>query len=184
MRLSTSRAISAAVALTATLSWACAGADGITGDHQHPMPPVTAAVSGAAASQVAGLRAVVAPLHQLSAARAAGFDAPISPCVASPAGGMGFHWANPSRIDGTVRWDEPEILVFAPQPDAADGVRLGAVEYVVPVALSPEPPVLFGETFVRGGPENSLWTLHVWIGIANPAGLFAPWNPRVTCPAG
>jgi len=105
----------------------------------------------------------------------------ISPCVASPAGGMGFHYANRTRLDATVKWNEPEILVFAPSADAKDGVKLAAVEYIVPKALSAQPPVLFGETFVEGGPENSLWTLHVWVGITNPSGAFAPWNPRVTC---
>lgn len=152
--------------------------------HQHgPNPVNVAGIDGAAAAEVARLRALVAPLRQLAAARAAGFDAPLTPCVASPDGGMGFHWGNPGRIDGTVRWDEPEVLVFAPSPDARDGVRFAAVEYIVPRALSPTAPVLFGETFVPGGPEGSLWTLHVWIGIQNPSGIFAPWNPRVSCPS-
>jgi hypothetical protein len=26
-----------------------------------------------------------------------------------------------------------------------------------------------------------VWGLHVWIWKENPSGLFAPWNPRVTC---
>jgi hypothetical protein len=81
-----------------------------------------------------------------------------------------------------VKRDEPEVLVFAPSSDAKDGVKLAAVEYIVPMALSAQPPVLFGETFVPGGPGNSMWTLHVWIGINNPAGIFAPWNPTVSCP--
>ena len=149
--------------------------------HHHTNPTVAASVDGAVQSEVARLRNIVAPLHSFAAAQAAGFSGAASPCVASPAGGMGYHWANMGRLDATVKWDEPEILVFAPAPDQKDGVKLAAVEYVVPMALSPQPPVLFGQTFVPGGPDNSLWTLHVWTGINNPAGLFAPWNPKVSC---
>lgn len=154
------------------------------GEHRHAAnPAVTGSVNGSVASDVARLRNLVAPLHQLSAANAAGFDTPLSPCFASPEGGMGFHWGNVVLIDGTVQWDQPEVLVFAPGPDESDGVKLAAVEYLVPIGLSLDPPVLFGQTFVPGGPGNSLWTLHVWTGIENPSGLFAPWNPKVSCPA-
>lgn len=173
--------IFAAAALTLTLG--CQGGETLSSEHQHHAnPAVTTKVSGEVRAEVARLRALVAALHTLGAAQDAGFAAAASPCVASPDGGMGFHWANPARVDATVQWDEPEILVFAPHPDAADGVKLAAVEYIVPKALSATPPTLFGETFVEGGPGNALWTLHVWIGIENPSGLFAPWNPRVSCP--
>ncbi len=82
-----------------------------------------------------------------------------------------------------MRWDEPEVLVFSPAPNSRDGVRLGAVEYIVPMELwsAPEPPTLFGQTFVPGGPGGTLWTLHVWLGINNPSGTFADWNQRVSC---
>jgi hypothetical protein len=176
----------AAVALMSVVLVACRSdsvVDPVDPEHQHHTnPTVAASVSGAIKADVARLRNVVAPLHQLSAAQEAGFNLALSPCVASPAGGMGFHWGNMSRIDATVKWDEPEVLVFAPSPDSKDGVKLAAVEYIVPMALSAQAPVLFGETFVPGGPGNSMWTLHVWVGIHNPAGIFAPWNPRVSCP--
>lgn len=172
----------AALALFALLALGCQGADPMTSAHQHAANPVTAQVSGAIKSEVARLRAIIAPLHTLEAAQDAGFNELTSPCVASPAGGMGFHWADPTRVDAVAQWDEPEVLVFAPSPDQADEVRLGAVEYIVPKSLSPTAPSLFGRTFVEGGPGNTLWTLHVWIGIANPDGLFADWNPRVSCP--
>jgi hypothetical protein len=171
----------AAAALSLTL--ACQGGESLMSEHHHPANTVSAAkISGEVQADVARLRALVASLRQLETAQAAGFVEAASPCVASPMGGMGFHWANPGRVNATVQWDEPEVLVFAPHPDAADGVKLAAVEYIVPKALSTTAPVLFGETFVEGGPENSLWTLHVWIGIHNPDGLFAVWNPRVSCP--
>lgn len=173
---------SAAVLMSAVLIAACQGDAVTTPDHHHHTnPTVATSVSGQAKAEVARLRNLVAPLHSFAAAQAAGFDGAASPCVASPEGGMGYHWANFGRIDGTIRWDEPEVLVFAPSPDAKDGVKLGAVEYLIPMALSPQPPVLFGETFVPGGPDNAFWTLHVWTGIENPSGLFAPWNPRISC---
>jgi hypothetical protein len=174
--------IRTACAFTAIALGACQSDAVVMPEHQHHTnPTIAASVSGAVMADVARLRNLIAPLHTISAATAAGFGAAISPCVASPAGGMGYHYADMSRIDATVTWNEPEILVFAPSPDAKDGVKLGAVEYIVPKALVAQPPVLFGETFVEGGPENSLWTLHVWIGINNPSGLFAPWNPTVAC---
>jgi len=176
--------VRAAFVVTSISLVACQSDAVVTPENQHQHhtnPTVAANVSGAVMAEVARLRSVIAPLHTLSAAAGAGFDLAISPCVASPAGGMGFHYANMTRLDATVKWNEPEILVFAPSADEKDGVKLAAVEYIVPKALSAQPPVLFGETFVEGGPENSLWTLHVWVGITNPSGAFAPWNPRVTC---
>jgi hypothetical protein len=173
------------LALASFLLAACGeSANDMLVSHQHGAGSsvLSARVDGPTAVEVARLRRLVAPLHQLSAANEAGFDVQDGPCVAIPEGGMGYHWGNLSRIDGSVRWDEPEFLVFAPSPDAKDGVKFAAVEYVVPMALSATPPVLFGQTFVPGGPGGTAWTLHVWIGIENPSGLFAPWNPRVTCP--
>ncbi len=176
-------AAAGSLVLVPALVASCNGTDPVS-EHQHAANPAfVAGVDGATAAEIARLRALVAPIRQLAAAQAAGFNAPITPCLASPDGGMGFHWGNPGRIDGTAKWDEPEVLVFAPSPDDADGVRLAAVEYIVPKALSPSAPVLFGQAFVPGGPGNSLWTMHVWIGIENPSGTFAPWNPRVSCPA-
>jgi hypothetical protein len=172
---------SAAVLMSVVLG-ACQSEHVTTPDHSHHRnPTVAAAVSGAVQADVARLRNLVAPLHSLAAAQGAGFNVAASDCVASPQGGMGFHWANFGRVDATVKWDEPEALVFAPSNDANDGVKLAAVEYIVPMALSPKAPVLFGQTFEPGGPDGSLWTLHVWTGINNPAGLFAPWNPKVSC---
>lgn len=133
--------------------------------------------------QLARLIYLVAPLQRLPAAQAAGFDTPLSPCVASPEGGMGFHWGYVERIDGAVKWNEPEVLVFVPSDYTPEGVRLGAVEYVVPKAAwsGSEPPTLFGQSYVTGGPNGELWALHVWVGKYNPLGLFYDWNPRVSC---
>ena len=176
--------VRAAFAVTAITLAACDSDTVVTPEHHnHTNPTVAKSVSGEVKAEVARLRNLIAPMHSLAGAANAGFGAALSECVASPMGGMGFHYANMARLDAVVKWDEPEVLVFAPSPDAKDGMKLGAVEYIVPKALVAQPPVLFGETFVEGGPGNSLWTLHVWVGINNPAGLFAPWNPKVSCSA-
>ena len=174
-----------------TFAWACA--DSQPTDPAPTTPDLAAPgleASGgrhddASFRQLLGLVAITAPYHNTRRARAAGFDGTGEPCVASPDGAMGYHWVNGPRVDNVVNWREPEVLVYYPAPDAHDGVRLGAIEYVVPMAAwtEAEPPSLFGETFVPGGPGGALWTLHVWLWKYNPSGLFAPWNPRVSCPA-
>ena len=49
-------------------------------------------------------------------------------------------------------------------------------------------PQLFGQTFqgpmpghVPGMPWH--WDLHVWVWANNPSGMFAQWNPALSCPA-
>src|SRR5688572_28749011 len=95
-----------AVALMSVVFVACRSDSVVDPEHQHHTnPTVAASISGAIKADVARLRNVVAPLHQLSVAQEAGFNLALSQCVASPAGGMGFHWGNMSRIDATAKWD-------------------------------------------------------------------------------
>ena len=103
------------VTFTSLLLAACGESADMLVSHQHGASSSvpTARVDGPTAAEVARLRRLVAPLHQLSAANEAGFDVQDGPCVAIPVGGMRYHWGNLSRIDGSVRWDEPEFLVFA-----------------------------------------------------------------------
>lgn len=128
------------------------------------------------------LRRLYAPLHSLERAQAAGFSAELSPCVEHPTdGGMGVHWGNPGRIDGTVAALEPEVLLFAPRPNGTYG--LAAVEFIVPYAAwtSSTPPTLFGMEF-HPNPGLELWMMHIWLWRNNPSGLFSDWNPAVSCP--
>jgi hypothetical protein len=106
-------------------------------------------------------------------------------CVAVPGvGGMGHHWANPDLIDGTFDPMQPEVVLYA--PDKHGKMRLVAVEYIV---LKPDPtstsaPDFDGHTFDDGGTPVGAphWSLHVWLFEHNPNGMFAPFNPNVTCP--
>jgi hypothetical protein len=60
------------------------------------------------------------------------------------------------------------------------------VEYIVPAAAWDQagnrtPPMLFGQTF-HLNEQLGVYALHAWIWKHNPAGVFADWNPRVSCP--
>lgn len=136
---------------------------------------------GAYARDFAALVRVTSPFHRFEAARDAGWSAQITPCMSDPAaGGMGFHYGNPAIIDGAVSPDEPELLLYEPRKNGQ--MRLVAVEYIVPLAAwtAPEPPRLFGRDF-HVNSQFQVWALHVWLWQHNPDGLFADWNPGVTC---
>jgi hypothetical protein len=133
---------------------------------------------------LAALRQVTARYHRPEAAAADGWSAQITPCMTDPAGmgGMGFHYGNPSLIDGSVRADSPELLLY--EPDEHGRLRLVAVEYIVPLSAwtSPQPPRLFDRDF-RVNEAFQVWALHAWVWKENPSGMFADWNPTVSCPA-
>lgn len=91
---------------------------------------------------------------------------------------MGWHFLNGNLLDDTFEIDKPELLVYANKPGG--GYRLVAVEYAVPLPLSVDPPAGFtGDDDVWN--ENTgagLWTLHAWIWLHNPDGVFADFNPN------
>ena len=152
----------------------------------------TANVQPSEASQASGggngndlvvLRQLTAPFQDFETAKHAGWSTQITPCLtdAAGAGGMGFHYGNPALIDGTARVEEPELLLFEPQQNGR--LRLVAVEYIIPYTLhsrAAAPPVLFGQEFKQND-TFQLWGLHAWVWENNPSGVFANWNPRVTC---
>jgi len=102
---------------------------------------------------------------------------------------MGVHYANPTLVgDGALDARYPEVLMYEP---LADGhMRLLGVEYVVIAeawdSTHPAPPVLRGQLFHYEESPNRyglppFYALHVWAWKANPKGMFADWNPNVTC---
>lgn len=128
-------------------------------------------------------RAATASFRDIGAAQAAGYPTATPPCLSDPAlGGMGHHYVNRAHVDGRLDLEHPEILLYAP---AANGKsKLVAVEYIIPYRILPrdaEAPSILGPALRRSDPL-SLWYLHVWVWEENPAGLFADWNPKVTCP--
>ena len=166
--------------------------------------PVAAKSDGQ--SDVAGARNATASFHDLAAANAAGYAVEVADlqqltCIADPggAGAMGIHHLNPSLVpelfDGkataSVDASTPELLVYA--PDRSGGVkRLVALEYLTIKASwdaqhNGVPPSLFGQTFNTTAAGNrfglpAYYSLHAWIWDPNPTDMFAPWNPRVSCP--
>lgn len=120
--------------------------------------------------------------HNVQNALADGFFQ-ASPCVSHPTlGAMGFHYINIGRImNPLVSPDDPEVLLYA--PDEGGELRLVGLEYVVPLGLASEPPVLFGQTFHTDGPPLNQYSLHVWAWRNNPSGVFAPFNPKLRCPS-
>lgn len=122
--------------------------------------------------------------HSTAAAIAAGY-AEDEHCVVHPElGAMGVHWINQDFVDPAFDPLRPEIVLYEPQHDGSK--RLIGVEYVV-INNGQEHPSFAGHPFDVGGvpPLEAAgvphWSLHVWVYEDNPSGLFAPFNPNVTC---
>ncbi len=126
------------------------------------------------------------------------------------AGSMGLHYLRPdllgitaptpplSGTDGIIDVAQPEVLVYEPQADGS--MQLVAAEYLVVqvawrAAGNTAPPTLAGEPFVPmvDDPATAMdeahgftphYELHVWLYRDNPTGLFAEFNPNVSCAHG
>lgn len=132
-------------------------------------------------AQLQPLRLATAPYHSLDNAIEAGWTEDLTGCLSSPAGGMGHHYVDWNIFfDNQVDPLRPELLVYAPTPSG--GRRLVAVEYLVfASSLGSDPvPELFGQTF-HFNPVVQAWVLHVWLWQGNRDGLFADWNPSISC---
>jgi hypothetical protein len=132
---------------------------------------------------LATLRRVTAPFHSFKKAETAGWSTKITDCMTDPngAGGMGFHYGNTGLINATVSVDKPELLLY--EPDKHGRLHLVAVEYIIPYSFQSQDgpaPVLFGQKFLKND-TFQLWGLHAWVWKENPSGIFASWNPRVSC---
>jgi hypothetical protein len=146
--------------------------------------------AGATASQIAQLRRLVAPFHSFETAQAAGWSVPVTPCLTSAdlpsqpgTGAMGLHFGNLQYIQdgGAVDLLQPELLLYEPEKNGK--LRFMGVEYIVPFTDHPAtaaPPTLLGQAFSQV-PEAGVWGLHIWVGRENQSGIFAPWNPKVSC---
>ena len=134
-----------------------------------------------------------APFLDESAAVAAGYVSTVA-CVASSAGAMGIHYINLAAMADTIIDPRtPEALLYLP---TADGPRLIGVEYSLaigppggPVPADPPPaPTLFGQTFngpmAGHAPEDPPhYDLHAHIWADNAGGVFADFNPGLSCPS-
>ena len=147
--------------------------------------------------ELAQVRRVTARFHRVEEALEAGYELGwvngsgvriITNCVSSPtAGAMGYHYFNAELMaDNAVDTLEPEALVYAPAADG--GLKLVAVEWVVrgpdsnPPGVSEPPSVLGMEMHILVPPPGpAFYLMHAWVWGHNPSGMFADWNPEVSC---
>jgi hypothetical protein len=181
-------AVLAAAAVALIPSVASAEEDATLHDH--------AAHAAGLEDELAQVRAATARFHRVEEAIAAGYELGwvngagvriITGCVAHPtAGAMGYHYFHPGLMaDNAVDPLEPEALVYESTPDG--GRKLVAAEWVVrgpntnPSGPSETPSVLGMDMHILV-PAVGFWIKHAWVWKNNPAGMFADWNPEVTCP--
>lgn len=159
--------------------------------------------------QLEQVRAATEGYANIESARAAGYTVwspdptpTTATCASDPSGRMGYHLVNTSLrgspadpVNGDAVLDplKPEMLLWEKRPDGT--MHLVGVEYLVFRAAwervhgaDAAPPQLFGQpvplsthAFTPGGAEVPHYEVHVWLYEANPLGMFAPWNPNVTC---
>lgn len=106
--------------------------------------------------------------------------------------GMGQHYVNGDLAgDDMLDPEQPEVLVYEPREDGS--MILVAFEYLVfadvwdPGETGREAPTLFDQEFKlkTNIPDTPpVWALHIWLWTHNTEGLFADYNPLVTCPTG
>ena len=133
------------------------------------------------------VKSATARYHSVEQAIADGYlPPPPGACIASPFGAMGYHFENQALMrDGVLDPTRPEILLY--ERKANGQFSLTGVEYYMEADRVTSAPVLFGQTF--HGPMaphhpgmETHYDLHVWLWKPNPSGMFADWNPRVSCP--
>ena len=134
----------------------------------------------------------------------------IAPMMGRPAslGAMGIHYVRPDllgitgppspRVNGTgthIDFKKPSVLIYEPQANGS--LRLVAVENLVFTAAwhaagHTEPPSFHGVKWdaMRDDPQTAIdeahmfephYDRHVWLYRRNPNGMFAQFNPAVTC---
>ncbi len=138
--------------------------------------------------QLLELRQATAPFQRFERAQDAGYTVLVThpvtgaACIEHPTdGAMGRHYLNPGLVDDAVAVTEPEAVIYEPQANGK--LQLVGFEYLIPYAIrgsEETPPTLFGQHFLPN-PTFGVWMHHVWLWKHNPSGMFATWNPRVTC---
>jgi len=159
-----------------------------------PLPP-----------EVQEVRAAVARYHSFGQAERDGYSVEGEPCVASPAGTMGIHAVNPPLLaDPAIDARQPELLLYVPKSNGKlelVGVEYWTIASANTAAAGPIPwfgaarpplgfftptPSVLGQTFdgpMEGHTPTMPWhyDLHVWVAEANPSGVFAMFNPAISC---
>jgi hypothetical protein len=136
---------------------------------------------------VAAIRQATAKYHDVAVALSDGY-APASECVASPAGAMGVHYVNRQLLGQPIDLRRPAILLYQPSEDRAEliGVEYFKADADQNLATDGDRPSLLGQSFdgpMLGHDEHMPihFDLHVWTWKHNPAGMFAQFNPTISC---
>lgn len=143
---------------------------------------VAGAAVGAGKADIPAVRAATMKYKDINAAFGDGYIT-FYRCTEQPGvGTMGQHLLNESLLgDPGLDPLRPEVLVYA--PTRAGGWRLVAVEYVTFQAGQ----TVLGQSMNtvpvgnRYGVPVEFYAKHAWIWQGNPKGLFADWNPSITC---
>ena len=132
--------------------------------------------------QLAALRVATAQYHDFDAATQPGlWEVPVPStleCLEGATGGMGYHFVNPNNF-GVLDPTRPQALVYEPNPDGS--MQLVAAEFIVnDIPESGPAPELFGQAY-HWNERFQIWALHAWVWRGNPDGVFADYNPIVSC---
>ena len=147
-------------------------------------------------------KAASARYHSVEQATQAGYSLEGEPCVSAPpppglTGAMGIHAVNGALIGpASAGLDalQPEILLYLPKANGE--LELVGIEYFAVAAdQTPDAEGNFDDSdrpSVLGVPLDGPmpghapgmpvhYDLHVWFWEDNPAGMFAPFNPALSC---
>ena len=137
-------------------------------------PSLDNQLSAQTRADLARARSATAKYHRVEEAEADGYIN-LNFCEE----GEGCHWLKPSLLDGVFDPAQPEILLYLRD---GNGWRLVAVEYAVPLSLSPGVAPEGFEGNADHWREDSegvgLWELTCWLWLHNPNGMFEQHNPR------
>jgi hypothetical protein len=153
---------------------------------------VALAGDGALPPELQDVRAAVARYHSFEQAQSDGYTLRAGePCVRSPIGTMGYHVANAALMaDDAIDPLRPELLLYT--ADQNGSLKLVGVEYWKrdsdgSLATADDRPTLFGQPFDGPMPGHNPtmpvhYDLHAWVAEQNPSGVFAMFNPNLSCP--
>ena len=139
--------------------------------------------------QLAQLRQVTAKFQRFDVATNSGYAAQITPCwTHHSAGAMGYHYGDTDLFDATVDLLNPEVVIYEPQKGGH--MNLVGMEYIVPLEAweaaghdlndPTDVPRLLDQPYTRHS-FLPIFKLHIWLWRQNPSGMFADWNPKVSC---
>ena len=128
--------------------------------------------------EIEQLKTAMAKYKDFNTAIADGYDVDVTGYRTQ----MGHHYLKAILLDGTFELDKPEVLLYA--PDGNGGMQFVAVEYATPIEDMDNPPpapegFTGNEDIWEINTEFNLWTLHAWIELENPEGIFKPRNPML-----